>query len=83
MNQSERPISFWRRLVGKRRSHGGPDFGDMGTAFGLDAIMPVSGDWQLVNTASAAAAAASSGAALVQERSVPPAAHTLSTSKSS
>jgi hypothetical protein len=52
MNRSGRPPSFWRRLVGKRRINSGPDFGDMGTAFGLDAIMPAIGDWQLVGTPS-------------------------------
>lgn len=47
MNMTKQP-SWWRRLVSVRRRHAGPDLGDMGTAFGLDAVMPACGDWSLV-----------------------------------
>jgi hypothetical protein len=51
----------------------------MGTAFGLDAIMPVIGDWQLVHATNAAPAADKTATSHAQERAVPTAAHTLST----
>jgi hypothetical protein len=51
----------------------------MGTAFGLDAIMPVTGDWQLVNTTSAAPAAEKTSIAHGHDRAPQATAHTLIT----
>ncbi|CAN5661946.1 hypothetical protein BH09PSE5_BH09PSE5_24350 [soil metagenome] len=49
MNAPSRP-SLWKRLVGGSRIPSGPDFGDMGTAFGLDATVSIMSDWSKVGS---------------------------------
>jgi hypothetical protein len=42
-----RRLSLWKRLIGRRSSEAGSDFGDMGTAFGLDATIAPASDWEI------------------------------------